>query len=134
MGTYPGDGTTPTGIDAAGNIVGIYNVGGYNYGFVRAASTGTITTINVTGAQDQLTKAFSINAISGVVGYYLDPHYTFQGFLRSTSGTITAPLTAPDAGSYWSTQAFSNLAIYLTPATPACSVFGCGRGLSQNVA
>jgi hypothetical protein len=28
----------------------------------------------------------------------------------------------------------ANLAIYLTPPTPTSSVFGCGRGLSQDVA
>jgi len=28
----------------------------------------------------------------------------------------------------------SILAIYLTPPTPTSSVFGCGRGLSQDVA
>jgi hypothetical protein len=102
-------GTIPTGMDTAGNIVGMYrDANGVSHGFVRAFSTGTINCYDVTSAQ--FTKPFGINASTGIVGYYFDANYVFHGFLRATNGTITNPLNAPDAGASGfpeGTQAFS---------------------------
>jgi hypothetical protein len=98
-------GTTPTGMDTAGNIVGMSRDANLVYhGFVRAASTGTITCFDVTGAgtnqwsTSEGTKPFGINATAGIVGFYVDANIGFHGFVRATNGTITNPLNAPDAG------------------------------------
>ena len=99
------EGTIPTGIDAAGNIVGMYRDSNLVYhGFVRAASTGTITTFDVTGAGtnhdgslSEGTKPFGINATAGIAGSYVAPNIVYHGFIRATNGTIST-FSAPDAG------------------------------------
>jgi len=100
-----GEGTMPTGMDTAGNIVGMYRDSSLVYhGFVRAASTGTITTFSVTGAgsnQDgslaEGTKAVAINATAGIAGAYVAPKIVYYGFVRAPDGTIST-FSAPDAG------------------------------------
>ena len=97
-------GTTPTGMDAAGNIVGLTrDANGIYHGFVRAASTGAITCFNVAGAGtnqgngfSQGTKPVAINATSGIVGTYDDANNVYYGFVRA-NGTIST-FSAPDAG------------------------------------
>ena len=111
-------GTFPTGMDTAGNIVGISRDANLVYhGFVRAASSGTITCFDVTGAgtnqqfsTSEGTKSFGINATAGIVGFYVDANVGYHGFIRAANGTLTSPLNAPDAGTsgfLGGTQAFS---------------------------
>ena len=93
-------GTLGIGIDAAGDIAGVYLDGNYvAHGFVRAASAavttfdapGAGTTSSIKGSLVSLqgTVPTAINAAGTIVGTYLDTHSCYHGFLRAASGTIT---------------------------------------------
>ena len=100
-----GEGTMPTGMDTAGNVVGMCRDSNLLYhGFVRAASTGKFTVFDVTGAgtnQDgslaEGTKPVGINATAGIAGAYVAPSIVYHGFIRASNGTIST-FSAPDAG------------------------------------
>jgi len=95
-------GTLPIAIDSAGDIVGIWvdDTNDVRHGFVRT-SAGGFTSFDVSGAGTSATQGtvpLSINATGSITGFYEDANATFHGFLRDESGTITAPLDAPGAG------------------------------------
>ena len=95
-------GTTAIGIDAAGDIAGIYaDANSVFHGYVRAAN-GTITEFDVTGAAAAGlfpgTVPTSMNAAGDISGLYTDASGVNHAFVRSfATGTITAPLDAPGA-------------------------------------
>ena len=88
-------GTTPTGINDAGVIVGTYiDPQDVEHGFVDTG--GVFTTVNAPGAGT--TGGFGtfvegINNAGSIIGYYVDPHRATYGFVDS-SGTFTS-FTAP---------------------------------------
>lgn len=87
-GTGFRQGTTATGINAAGVIAGYYvDANNLYHGFVRATN-GVITEFDaaVGGAG---TLAYGINDADAVTGYYLDTQFVAHGFVRSASGVIT---------------------------------------------
>jgi hypothetical protein len=78
-GALPG-GTTPTGINPAGDIVGFYFDGGSNlHGFLL--SKGRFDTIDVPAAFGIITRAFGINPRGDIVGTYFDGSSIEHGFL-----------------------------------------------------
>jgi uncharacterized membrane protein len=80
--------TTAAGINAAGNIVGTYQVSAVNHGFVL--SGGTYTAIDdPLGAKG--TSAQSINDMGQIVGSYRDSASTN----RSTASSIAAASSPP---------------------------------------
>jgi hypothetical protein len=94
-GTGVLQGTTVTGINAEGDIAGIYiTAPNIAHGFVRPAATGTITTFDAPGAggsKNQGTFATSIDAAGDVTGIYADSNNAYHGFVRAGgTGVITA--------------------------------------------
>jgi hypothetical protein len=78
--------TMPSGINAAGTIVGTYRASGGSRGFVRTAD-GTLSTLDTAGALD--TFVTSINDAGTIAGSYVDDKNASHGFLRIADGTIT---------------------------------------------
>ena len=99
-------GTTGLGINAAGDIAGIFvsapNVSTPNlaHGFLRTAATGTITPFDAPGAgtaKNQGTFAIAIDTAGDVTGLYADSGNAYHGFIRAgANGTIT-PFDVPGA-------------------------------------
>jgi hypothetical protein len=94
-GTGTLQGTTVTGINAEGDVAGIYiTVPNIAHGFVLTAATGTITTFDAPGAgtsKNQGTFATGIDAAGDVTGIYADSNNAYHGFVRAGStGVITA--------------------------------------------
>ena len=94
------DGTFPIGFDTAGDIVGLFeDASNRIHGFLRAASTGTITVLDVTGEDTgkmEGTFPICINGSGEIAGDYSTTLTTSSGtnsfshgFVRSASGTIT---------------------------------------------
>src|SRR5205807_1630691 len=81
-------GTTASGINGTGQIVGTFvDTGGVSHGFLRDAG-GTFYAIDVPGAPS--TTASGINSTGQIVGTFLsttDSHD--HGFLRDAAGTFT---------------------------------------------
>jgi len=108
-GTAPGGngfsfrGTLPTCIDTAGDIAGIYaDTNGLYHGFIRVASTGTITAPldspgSATGGLFPGTLPAGFNDSGVISGVYEDANGLNHAFVRSAGGTFTAPLNAPNA-------------------------------------
>jgi probable HAF family extracellular repeat protein len=73
-----GEGTRPTGINTAGQVVGTYfeNHSGVEHGFIY--DNGTFSNIDFPGAQE--TEPMGINDFGQIVGYYRDGN-TEHGFL-----------------------------------------------------
>jgi hypothetical protein len=85
------EGTAPDGIDAAGEITGVYtDVNGIFHGFLRAPD-GTFTTLDAPGASSSTNCGFpgtepsSINAEGDITGFYSDVNCQVHGFLRKTN-------------------------------------------------
>src|SRR6266852_2356724 len=103
-GTSLNQGTFPASINAAGDVVGMYFDSNNAYhGFVRAASTGSITAIDVPGAPTNIghrgTLPISMNTGGDITGFYVDANDVRHGFVRAAAtGTITAPIDASGAG------------------------------------
>jgi hypothetical protein len=103
-GTSLNQGTFPASINAAGDVVGMYFDSNNAYhGFVRAASTGSIIAIDVPGAPTNIghrgTLPISMNTGGDITGFYVDANDVRHGFVRAAAtGTITAPIDAPGAG------------------------------------
>ncbi len=96
VGTDPGQGTLPYGINQAGAITGQYFDGNYvSHGFLRAPD-GTITPFDVLGAAS--TAAESINPAGAITGEYFDANGVAHGYLRASDGSIST-FDAPGAGS-----------------------------------
>jgi hypothetical protein len=96
-GDKSSDGTYPLGIDAAGNIVGIFNPKNHPYGvssgFVRAPN-GTFKIFALPGAAT-VGGVASVNVAGDLAGAYSNPHSDpsgkhspYHGFLRSANGEI----------------------------------------------
>ena len=96
-------GTIPVGLDASGNIAGVFtDTNSLFHGFLRAVD-GTITTFDVSGAGTTGlfpgTVPISVNGAGDIAGVYEDANGANHGFVRAASdGTITAPIDAPGAG------------------------------------
>ncbi len=98
-------GTLPLGFDAAGDIAGTYaDANGVNHGFVytAASATPTFTTFDAPGAGTtglffSGTGPFSMNGGGDVSGLYTDTNGVRHGFVRTATGTFTAPIDAPGA-------------------------------------
>jgi hypothetical protein len=87
-GTGFRQGTTVTGINAAGAITGYYvDSSNINHGFLRSPS-GVFTEFDAAGAGPG-TLPYGINDAGAVTGYYLDVDFIAHGFVRSASGVIT---------------------------------------------
>ena len=103
-GTSLNQGTFPASINTAGDVAGMYfDTNNAYHGFVRAAATGSITAIDVPGAPTTIghrgTLPMSINVGGDITGFYVDANDVRHGFLRAAAtGTITAPIDAPGAG------------------------------------
>jgi hypothetical protein len=104
-GTAMLQGTTGLGINAAGDITGIYitapNASTPNlaHGFIRSATTGAFTPIDAPGAgtaKNEGTFAFSIDTAGDVAGMYSDSVDAYHGFVRAAGGTFT-PFDVPGA-------------------------------------
>src|SRR5207302_3211005 len=80
-------GTTASGINGTGQIVGIYvDTGGLSHGFLRDAG-GTYSAIDIPGATS--TAASGINDIGQIVGSFLDTGDT-HGYLMDAGGAYSA--------------------------------------------
>jgi hypothetical protein len=99
-GTGMLEGTLPLGINAAGDIAGMYaDKNNAYHGFIRAVD-GTITEFNVKGAGTaghRGTSPTSINSSGDITGVYTDSNGVFYGFVRASDGTITT-FNAPGGG------------------------------------
>jgi len=104
-GTAMLQGTTGLGINAAGDITGIYitapNASTPNlaHGFIRSAATGAFTPFDAPGAgtaKNEGTFAFSIDTADDVAGMYSDSIDAYHGFVRAADGTFT-PFDVPGA-------------------------------------
>jgi N-acetylneuraminic acid mutarotase len=100
-GTGALEGTVAIGINAGGDVAGMYiDSNGVRHGFVRQAS-GAVTPFKAPAAgagQSQGTIPLSINASGVVTGFYIDAQNTVHGFVRSATGAITS-FDVPGAGS-----------------------------------
>lgn len=95
-------GTLPTGIDATGDIAGVYSgTDGIYHGFLRAANGTFSPPIDAPNAAKgglfPGTFPFSMNDSGVIAGFYEDSAGLNHGFVRAADGTITAPLNAPGA-------------------------------------
>lgn len=95
-------GTLPLSMNDGGEIAGFYvDANDVRHGFLRTAN-GMFTTIDAPGAGTfslQGTTALSINTAGDITGTYKDANGTTHGFWRAAAtGTITAPVDAPGAG------------------------------------
>ncbi len=92
-------GTTPVGIDAAGDVAGMYRgVNDVHHGFLRAAN-GTFTSFDAPGVgtgSTQGTTPIGINSAGSITGDYKDGSNVHHGFVRAANGTITT-FDAPGA-------------------------------------
>ena len=103
-------GTTASGIDAAGDVVGTYlNTSCAQQGFIRNAS-GTITSFNVPGAASspcttnggsgqKICGTFLVlsDAVGDLTGSYIDTNGTIRGFLRPAATGIFTSFEDPNA-------------------------------------
>lgn len=94
---YSGDGDIPTGINAKGQITGVYGNGSYQ-SFLRKPN-GTIICFGISpssGARN--TQAQAINKRGQITGYYYDSD-SVHGFLRKRDGTIIR-FDVPDSSTF----------------------------------
>ena len=107
--------TIPIGFDTSGDIAGIYHDANSRvHGFVRAASTGAISLIDVSGedtGKNEGTFPICINSSGTIAGDYSTTLTTSSGtnsfthgFIRSASGTITTFDAEPLPTTYGSTN------------------------------
>ncbi len=81
--------TTPTGINASGEVAGYYLTAKYDeYGFTYDA--GTYNTLYVPGSR--WTAALAINDAGDVAGYYETPNFQFGGFIDRAGLLVTFTL------------------------------------------
>ena len=107
-GTAAGQGTVAFGINPAGAITGfIRDANSARHGFLRAPD-GTFTVIDAPGAgtcsascgsvaPGQGTRAFAINQLGQITGFFADNSGRCHGYVRAANGTFTQ-IDAPDAG------------------------------------
>lgn len=99
-------GTTGAGINAAGDIAGVYitapngSTPNLAHGFVRIAATGAITDFDAPGAgtaKNEGTLAFGIDTAGDVAGMYADSNDAYHGFVRTATTGVITPFDAPGA-------------------------------------
>jgi hypothetical protein len=106
-GANTGQGTLSLGINAAGEISGLYIDANYVFhGYMRAPD-GTMTEYDVPGAGTGMYQGTNaawfipawggINPAGTVTGFYVDANNVYHGFLRTLEGKITT-FDAPGAG------------------------------------
>ena len=103
MGTGPGQGTFPIGINPNGAVTGGYvDANNVNHGFVHAPD-GAIATFDVPGAGTGPFQGTSVDADGGInpagaiCETYLDASNVLHGFVRARDGAITT-IDVPGAG------------------------------------
>ena len=79
--------SSPSGINAAGTISGIYCDTGSCHGFLRA-SDGTFSTFDPPGSKSTITVS-APNPSGAVTGSYTDANGIIHGFLRAGDGTLS---------------------------------------------
>ena len=93
-------GTSPTSINANGDIVGFYRgIDDVSHGFLRTASNENFVSFDVPAAgtaATQGTTPFSVNASGMITGSYRDSSGVRHGFIGPASGPFT-PFDAPGA-------------------------------------
>jgi hypothetical protein len=91
-GTVSPEGTFGVGIDANGDVVGLFlDSNDAGHGFLRD-STGAEFSIDAPGAGTQQnlgTEATAINASGEIVGFFFDTQGAEHSFVRASDGTIT---------------------------------------------
>lgn len=91
-GTGASQGTAISGIDAAGDVTGVYvDANNVIHGFVRYASTGDFATIDAPGAGTatyQGTYPDAFDAAGDIFGSYTDGNNGVHGFVLPAKGTI----------------------------------------------
>jgi len=93
-------GTSPVGINPAGQIVGNYFDANFvTHGFVRATD-GAITSFDAPGA-GIATFPVAITPQGSIVGWYLDANFGSHIFLRAKDGTFTTPEIPSPGASYF---------------------------------
>jgi hypothetical protein len=107
--------SSPSGINAAGTISGIYCDAGSCHGFLRA-SNGTFSTFDPPGSKSTITVS-APNPSGAVTGSYTDANGIIHGFLRAGDGTFStfdppgAIITSPTSIDPGSTIAGNYIAI-----------------------
>jgi len=86
--------TQAWGVNSGGHVVGNYDDGSTNHGFIRHPS-GFILTFDVPGSIGTL--AYGINSDPDVVGYYFNADYVGHGFIRRP-GNLYTHIDVPGAG------------------------------------
>jgi hypothetical protein len=107
-GTAAFQGTIAFGVNASGAITGyIRDANDARHAFLRT-SDGTITVFDAPGAgtcstscgtigNGQGTRAYAINPVGTITGFYTDNSARCHGYVRAPNGTFTQ-IDAPDAG------------------------------------
>jgi hypothetical protein len=109
------DGTFPIGFDSAGDLAGMFEDSSNRiHGFLRAATTGTVTQLDVPGEDTgrmEGTFPVCINGAGEIAGIYSTTLTTASGtnsfahgFVRSAGGTITTFDAEPLPTTYGSTN------------------------------
>jgi hypothetical protein len=107
-GTDPGLGTFPSGMNLLGTITGfIRDANSARHAFIRAPggnfiifddpAAGTCTTSCGTIGNGQGTRAYAINLLGEITGFFTDNSARCHGYVRAPNGTFTQ-IDAPDAG------------------------------------
>ncbi|HSS17946.1 MAG TPA: hypothetical protein VLQ29_13365, partial [Candidatus Dormibacteraeota bacterium] len=107
-GTAPNQGTFPSGINLVGAITGfIRDANSARHAFLRARdgtftifddpAAGTCSTSCGTIGNGQGTRAYAINLLGEITGFYTDNSGRCHGYVRAANGTFTQ-IDAPDAG------------------------------------
>jgi chitobiase/beta-hexosaminidase-like protein len=120
-GTGALQGTTATGINAEGDVVGIYiTAPNIAHGYVRTAATGAISEFDAPGAGmtlNQGTFATGIDTAGDVVGIYADSGNAYHGFVRSASNGVITAFDVPGAPTTTGHRGTSPISINATGAT-----------------
>ena len=94
-------GTTPMGIDTAGDIVGFFpDMNFVHHGFLRDAGGG-ISPFDVPDASmdfDDGTLPVNMNSKGDITGFYVDEMLGFHGFVLGVDDGIPVTIDIPDAG------------------------------------
>jgi hypothetical protein len=128
-------GTTASGIDVAGDVVGTYlDTTCAQHGFIRGAS-GTITSFNVPGAAaspcttgggpgEKICGTFLVlsDAVGDLTGSYIDANGTIHGFLRpAATGSFTS---YDDPNAYTSGSLNGTIGIAINSQTSGIEITG----------
>jgi uncharacterized membrane protein len=84
--------TEASGINDAGQIVGLYSDASGGHGFLKDGSTYTSLDVPFAGASG--TEALGINNAGAIVGYYFDASFSTHGFIATP---VTAAVPEPSS-------------------------------------